>query len=288
MGKVPVRLYYAKLRNMGDLLNPLILRRCFGLESERRPFLTGELSAIGSGLGQFCYHGGTLMRTRQLVNGFTHPRVWVWGTGFISYADCQGRFFKRRMEFCALRGELSRRAVEKSTGRRLDIPTGDAGILASALLDEAPEKRWNLGIVPHLCDLKDPAVEKLLKRYENAVFIDVREDPLAVVRQIAQCRAILSSSLHGLIVADSFHIPNLHLVLGDRLLGDGYKFDDYYSAYGLPHRSWDLRFSPAPTLEQIQEQYAVTPAMAEEKKRLMLESFPRALLKRASWNNNRN
>ncbi len=279
MGKTPVKLYYAKLRNMGDLLSPLILRRCFGLESERRPFLTGELSAIGSGLGQFCYHGGALMRARQFINGFTHPLVYVWGTGFINYAESQGRFFKRRMEFCAIRGELSRRAAERMTGRRLDIPTGDAGILASALLDEAPEKRWELGIVPHLCDLGDPAVEGLLERYENAVLIDVRGDPLAVVRQIAQCGAILSSSLHGLIVADSFHIPNLHLVLGDRLLGDGFKFDDYYSAYGLTHRPWDLRSSPAaPAVEEIQERYAVSPAMAEEKKRLMLESFPRALL----------
>ena len=184
------------------------------------------------------------------------------------------------MEFCALRGELTRRAAEKMTGRRLDIPTGDGGILASALLEAAPEKRWEVGIVPHLCDLKDPAAEALLRRYENAVFIDVREDPLSVVEQIARCRTILSSSLHGLIVADSFHIPNLHLVFGDRLLGDGFKFDDYYSAYGAAHRPWDLRLSPAPTVEEIRTRYAIDPDTVEEKKRLLRESFPRALLER--------
>ncbi len=274
----PVRLYYAKLNNMGDLLNPLLITRCFGRPVERCSFLTGDMSAIGSCLAQYCYHGSLPMRAQQFLNGLSRPEVWVWGTGFINYDDCQGRFFKRKMHFCALRGELTRRRVEQMTGQRLDIPTGDAGILASRLLDELPEKRYDLGIIPHLCDLKDPVLTQLLEQYENAVLIDVREEPLEVVRQIAQCRAVLSSSLHGLIVADSFHIPNLHLVLGDRLLGDGYKFDDYYSAYGLEHRPWDLRLSPAPPLEAIFERYAVTREMAEEKKQLMLDSFPKACL----------
>ena len=39
-------------------------------------------------------------------------------------------FFKRDMNFCAVRGELTRKAVEKMRKKRLDIPTADAGILA--------------------------------------------------------------------------------------------------------------------------------------------------------------
>ena len=42
------------------------------------------------------------------------------------------------------------------TGRTLDIPTGDGGILADELLDTLPEKRYDIGIVPHVCDLNDP------------------------------------------------------------------------------------------------------------------------------------
>ena len=45
-----LNLYYARIANMGDLLNPLIIERCFGYRVERCSFLTGDLCAIGSGL----------------------------------------------------------------------------------------------------------------------------------------------------------------------------------------------------------------------------------------------
>ena len=164
--------------------------------------------------------------------------------------------------------------AQRMVGRTLDIPTGDGGILASELLDTLPEKRYDVGIVPHVCDLNDPAVTDLLGRYENAKFINVKDDPIAVLTEIAQCRCILSSSLHGLIAADSFHIPNLHIVFSDRPLGDGYKFDDYYSAYGVQHSPRDLRVSAAPAIAEIRDGWRIRPEQVEEKKRQMRAAFP--------------
>ena len=40
-----LNLYYARIANMGDLLNPLIIERCFGYRVERCSFLTGDLCA---------------------------------------------------------------------------------------------------------------------------------------------------------------------------------------------------------------------------------------------------
>ena len=264
-----VKLYYAKLANMGDLLNVLIIEKCFGYKVERHSFLTGELCAIGSCLGQYTLHGSIPMRLRQRINGIIRPKVSVWGTGFINYTDCEGKFFKREMDFRAVRGELTRKNVERMTGKKLDIPTGDAGILADELLDERPEMVYDIGIVPHICDLSDPACRQLADSYPNSILINVKDEPLTVVKQIAQCRTLLSSSLHGLIVADSFHRPNRHLVFSDRPLGDGYKFDDYYSAYPVPHLICDIRTDRAPTVEEIEADYAITPSMVETKKKLM-------------------
>ena len=140
-----LNLYYARIANMGDLLNPLIIERCFGYRVERCSFLTGDLCAIGSGLAQYKLHGNPLMKLQQCINGRTHPHVDVWGSGFINYDDAQGRFFKRDMRFHAVRGELTRRRVERMTGRTLDIPTGDGGILASELLDTLPERELRCG-----------------------------------------------------------------------------------------------------------------------------------------------
>lgn len=269
-----VKVYYTKLSNMGDRLNELIIEKCFGYKVERCSFLDGDMSAIGSCLGQYTLHGTFLMRLQQRINGFRNPHVAVWGTGFINYTDCEGTFFKRDMKFCAVRGELTRKSVERMTGQKLDIPTADAGILADELLDEIPPKRYDIGIIPHICDLNDPAVTELLKKYENARLINVKDEPLDVVREIAECRYIIGSSLHGLIVADSFGIPNMHIVFSDKPLGDGYKYDDYYSAYKVPHYVRDMREEEAPELREIEDNYLISREIVEEKKRLMRESFP--------------
>ena len=244
-----LNLYYARIANMGDLLNPLIIERCFGYRVERCSFLTGDLCAIGSGLAQYKLHGNPLMKLQQCINGFTHPHVDVWGSGFINYDDAQGRFFKRDMRFHAVRGELTRRRVERMVGRTLDIPTGDGGILASELLDTLPEKRYDIGIVPHVCDLNDPAAAELVRRYDNAKLINVKDDPITVLTEIAQCRCV-------------------------RPLGDGYKFDDYYSAYDVQHRPWDLRVNAAPTLSEAADGWRIRPEQVEEKKRLLRAAFP--------------
>ncbi len=271
-----LKLYYARIGNMGDLLNPLIIGGLFGFDVERSSFLTGEMTAIGSGLDQYVYHGTAPMRARQFANGLLRPSVQVWGTGFINYPSGGERFFKRDMRFCAVRGELSRRRAEALAGKELCIPTGDAGILASLLIREPIEKQYDLGIVPHVCDLSDPGVGRLLESYSggSTVLINVKDEPLEVLRAIARCRTVLSSSLHGLIAADSFGIPNRHVVFSDRPKGDGFKFDDYYSAYGVPHIVSDLRVSAAPSLADIAEAYPIGSDMVLGKKRAMLAAFP--------------
>ena len=67
--------------------------------------------------------------------------------------------------------------------------------------------------------------------------INVRRHPSAVIRDIASCGAILSSSLHGLVVADSYGIPAAWTSGSPPLTGGDFKFQDYASAFhGLPQR----------------------------------------------------
>jgi pyruvyltransferase len=44
---------------------------------------------------------------------------------------------------------------------------------------------------------------------------------------------VLSSSLHGLVIADSLRIPNQWAKLSTLIIGDDYKFVDYYSCFGI-------------------------------------------------------
>lgn len=269
-----LKVYYADVENMGDLLNPLLIKECFGYETVRRTYLTGRLSGIGSGLGNF-----TLSRVGwlSLLERMTAPffsEVFIWGTGFIDNREEDPAFYRKGIRFCAVRGRYSKERAERILGRKLEIPMGDGGILASRLLKEPVEKRYDVGIIAHYKEQGEPEFARLSERFPNSIQIDVRREPVSVVRQIAECRTVLSSSLHGLIVADSFHIPNRHIVVTDKLLGDGFKFDDYYSAYGLSHEYTDLKREEIGDLESIVRQYRITPEMAEQKKREMEASFP--------------
>lgn len=102
---------------------------------------------------------------------------------------------------------------------------GDPGILARDLVGPV-EKHNRIGIVPQYVDKTHPIIQELLGHPEYQV-IDVERECLEVCQEIAGCRAVLSSSLHGLVVADSYGIPNVRLVVSDKIIGGDFKFDDY-------------------------------------------------------------
>ncbi|HQA91106.1 MAG TPA: hypothetical protein PK316_15725, partial [Sedimentisphaerales bacterium] len=88
------------------------------------------------------------------------------------------------------------------------------------------------------------------------------------------CECVLSSSLHGLIVADAFGVPNAWLKLSDKVRGNDFKFRDYYSVYDLDEKVIPLR------IEQV-DRHAIDgiitnhdrPGLETIKERL-LDAFP--------------
>ena len=177
-----------------------------------------------------------------------------------------------------LRGNLSKNRVERVLGEDLNIPTGDGGLLVDRWIGEKPPKKYRLGIIPHYKEKDSLFVGEMKKKYSDSVIIDLGKKPIDVVKEIASCETILSSSLHGLIVADSFHIPNKHILLypyGERMLGDGFKFADYYSSYGLKDNPIDVTTTTWPTIQSIIDDYCIEPSVVEKKKDEIFSVFPR-------------
>lgn len=98
---------------------------------------------------------------------------------------------------------------------------------------------------------------------------------MSVYEQIGSCEYVLSSSLHGLIISDSFGIPNLHIKVTNNMRGDGFKFEDYYSGFGLTDKVFNLRETDImPTINDIIDFYCIDRRQVEQKQEEMLACFP--------------
>ena len=262
--------YYADIPNMGDQLNALVIERCFGYDVMPASPLKADLSGIGSGLGLLGVKRGG---KREAAFAQRKRPLYVWGTGFIR-SGLDDVLPRTGVDYRVVRGELSRRRVEAALGRSLDIPTGDAGLLAPRLLDGPVEKRYRLGVIPHFRERDDGRIRRLAAITADSTVIDLCAPPLDVIRQIASCELIISSSLHGLIVADAFGIPNLHVRASGALIGDGFKFDDYYSGYGVAHDGVDLSDGGIDSVAIIGDRYRIPRELVEAKQRMLYETFP--------------
>ena len=82
--------------------------------------------------------------------------------------------------------------------------------------------------------------------------------------------------MHGLIISDSLHIPNFHIKVTNKLVGDGFKFDDYYSAFNMEHNFIDLNKDKFPSLDWIKDNYKVEKEKVEKIKKDLISAFPYA------------
>lgn len=150
----------------------------------------------------------------------------VLGAGFL-WPSSRGRF--ETADLRILRGRLTAERCRAPASTVL----GDPGLLVRRLRPDGIEKRHTLGLVPHFLEQEDEPLRQLLRRYPaETVFIDVRNPPVEVIRAVAECEFIASSSLHGLVAADALGVPNAWIVQSDKVRGRGFKFRDYYSAFG--------------------------------------------------------
>jgi succinoglycan biosynthesis protein ExoV len=102
-----------------------------------------------------------------------------------------------------VRGPLSARALNLEPRAALT----DGGVLAPELLrDVHPVKRHGVAVLPHWESLNMPGWDEAC-RLAGFDLIDPRQSPIAVIDRIRRHELILTSSLHGAIVADALEVP---------------------------------------------------------------------------------
>lgn len=254
----PLKLYWSSglkngKKNFGDWLSPALCEAISGRKVEYAKPRNCDLVAVGSIL-------------QRLKNHFWTHRVHVWGSGLIEKQVP----FSTPHTIDAVRGKLTAATLKNKEVKAL----GDPGLLSDILLqNRCRDKKFRVGIVPHYVDQQRPEVIEFLKQ-SGVTFIDIFSETVDFLQQVDQCELVLSSSLHGLIVADALGIPNGWLKLSDRVRGNDFKFADYYSVFGLETMQ-PVPFSSTTTVNDIlslHDNYS-RPGLDQVKQQL-LKAFP--------------
>ena len=245
-----INLFYCTDANFGDAMSPMVVAKLSGQEVRPSSMWNADMMAIGSVFyrGDFfmadTYKASIMRRIKAVAwdaHRVTSRPVLVWGSGFLQYPPFKSPHFMRKFKIYALRGLHTRKILESYGLMSHDerAAYGDPGLLFADLFGIKASPKYDIGIVPHKYDVEQGCGAELERAFNkvgvNIKMINVTDNPVKVVSEIAECDKIVSSSLHGLIVADSLGIPNLHMMastLGHSRRDYELKFHDYYSAYG--------------------------------------------------------
>lgn len=215
-GKVPV-VYFDRQLNVGDAVTPYLVHKLTGKEVYRvHSNSVVHLLGVGSIIHQ--------ARSRSLV----------WGSGVIDPAWLPGRDALEHARFLALRGRLTQQLLAANGADVAASKLGDPALLMPRFHQPARSHRhYRIGLVPHYVDLENPLV-RYMAGLPGVKLIDVRQQPEPFIDALGECDSVISSSLHGLILADSYRIPNRWVRFSDGLVGGEFKFHDYYSTTDAP------------------------------------------------------
>lgn len=145
----------------------------------------------------------------------------VWGGGAIN----QNHISARPKKVFAVRGPLTRNEL---TIKGIDCPHvyGDPALLMPYITDyKRTAPKYKYGLIPHYVDENELEVENLKK--QGVKIIDICAGLHEFIEDIMDVEFILSSSLHGLIAADAWGIPNARVNITNKLYGGHFKFIDY-------------------------------------------------------------
>jgi pyruvyltransferase len=218
--------------NWGDILNKTLFRRISNIKPTWTHFNSNEkyYMCIGSILEK------------------ATPNSIIWGSGFMNQ---DGIVFSNppgsKFTVTAVRGPLSRK---KLIEQGIDCPEvyGDPALLYPRFYNPNVKKKYKWGIIPHYADWDNPLVNMWKDKEECGVKVIniLNENPNKFVKEVLECETILSSSLHGIICGDAYGIPSYWIKLSDLVLGNGFKFRDYFYSVRRPHKKpiiWDGSFN---------------------------------------------
>ena len=205
---IPLR-FWTRIRNNGDAITSYIVDKVLG----------GDPVHVGPDTTHLLGTGSIFFMANQ--------KSLLWGCGVLNRSAYLPDLLPSQIR--AVRGQLSADFLVQKGVHLPQIPFGDPGILVSKFVKPSANRSRSARIarVPHHDSINHPFFRRAAQR-DDVCIVDILNDTLEPIQQIADAEIVLSQSLHGLIYAESFAKPSLWL--GDR--SDDiwtFKFKDWFS-----------------------------------------------------------
>lgn len=209
--------YGQEKQNLGDMISSVVydyLCSYYGLDKNRKVKKTKHLYAIGS------------------ILFFENQDVTVWGTGSLHEINCNintilHQKIMRKIDARAVRGPFTRENLIK-LGITCPEIYGDPAMLMPLIYKPScvANKKFIL-VLMHI----DDDYNRNLNDFSEVVIRDmITDDWRELIDLIATAKCVISSSLHGIILAESYGVPAVLLKHRNNL--DLFKYQDYYYGTG--------------------------------------------------------
>lgn len=194
------------LNNFGDLIGPILVARIAAEMGLQEPSENRRLVVVGS------------------IMKLTRPGDVVWGAGINGKSMDSGA--APLLDVRAVRGPRTRERL-LSTGMNVPPIYGDPALLWARYWT----REWYVGTNPVEATHPVSVIPNFhdYGRTKGDGVINPLQHPHDVIRRIAMSEFVCGSSLHGIVLAESFGIP-ARLVRSDT--EPGFKYDDYYAGTG--------------------------------------------------------
>lgn len=229
--------YWNEVDNIGDVLSPYIIQRLSGMTIRHKSlyqvgrkrqikylleFLFGRISL--DELMDMRFSGEkNLLGIGSILSRSNRSSV-VWGSGFMNSNESfnGGKVY-------AVRGRLSNEKLFNEGNSGCSV-YGDPALLLPLFVPPVLDKKYDVALIPHWSEY-----DYFKKTYGDTYkVINVQTSNVeGFVNELTACHYILSSSLHGIILAHAYNIPALWISHG-YIETDGFKFHDYFSSVDIP------------------------------------------------------
>lgn len=211
--------------NFGDLITPLLMN-AYGLYEHTEPAAAGfsflgqeaaargnsDLAVVGSILDDYDDH---------------HPNFTILGAGLLRATR---KRFHQGVRIRALRGKKTKDCL--GLQMRHDIVLGDPGLLVARVLPMTVSNDLDkpIAVVPHWTHFESPRLDAYRSNPRFKI-LNPHCCPQHIAREICSSSCVVSESLHALIIADSYGVPNIRMKFDDDQIDTSdFKYEDYYSA----------------------------------------------------------